>query len=55
MAQAPSPTAMQRSRSHLELGDKTLIKAKPVTISNRVLGASQRAAHLPHGCSWTLY
>ena len=32
---------MQRSRSHHELvGDKTLIKAKPITVSNRVLGAS---------------
>jgi hypothetical protein len=36
-----SPTALQRSRSHHELvGDKTLIKAKPITVSNRVLGAS---------------
>jgi len=37
---AHSPTgALHHSRSHADLGDKTLIKAKPVTNNNRVLGA----------------
>ena len=42
-----SPTAMHRSRSLHEMGDKTLIKAKPVTVSNRVLGASRCQQLLP--------
>ena len=38
---------MKNSRSQLDL-DKTLIKAKPLTSQNRVLGA-QRAAHERRG------